>query len=68
MHWSCVHNDDIDGLKQNCGNSIANALELPQICIKPSIWVITKIQCIHNLLYQCHHVKCIYESDTSDGR
>ena len=28
-----------DGLVQNCSNSIANALELPQSCTKPSIFV-----------------------------
>ena len=26
---------DIDGLVQDCGNSCAVALELPQSCIKP---------------------------------
>ena len=25
----------IDGLVQNCGNSIADAMELPQSCTKP---------------------------------
>ena len=29
---------DIDGLVQDCSNSIANALELLQSCTKPSIW------------------------------
>ena len=33
-----VANQNIDGLVQDCGNSIANALELPQSCSKPSIW------------------------------
>ena len=28
----------IDGLVQDCSNSIANALELLQSCIKPSKW------------------------------
>ena len=27
------------GLKQNCSNPIANALEKLQFCIKPSIWL-----------------------------
>ena len=27
--------EHIDGLVQDCSNSIANALELPQCCIKP---------------------------------
>ena len=31
--------NDIDGLVQDCSNSIANALELLQSCTKPSIWV-----------------------------
>ena len=30
--------DYIDGLVQDCRNSIANALELLQYCAKPSIW------------------------------
>ena len=28
---------NIDGLEQDCGNSIVNALELPQPCNKPLI-------------------------------
>ena len=28
----------IDGLAQDCSNSIANALELLQSCVKPSIF------------------------------
>ena len=28
---------NIDGFVQDCGNSIANALELPKPCTKPSI-------------------------------
>ena len=28
----------IDGLGQDCGNSIANTLELEQSCAKSSIW------------------------------
>ena len=31
--------DNIDGLVQDCSNSIANALELLQSCTKPSIWL-----------------------------
>ena len=31
-----MHPNDFDGLVQDCGNSIANALELPQSCAKPS--------------------------------
>ena len=29
----------IDGLVHDCSNSIANALELQQPCIKPSVWL-----------------------------
>ena len=29
---------DLNGLVQDCSNSIANALELFQSCTKPSIW------------------------------
>ena len=28
----------MDGLMQDCGNSIASALELPQSCNKPSMY------------------------------
>ena len=37
----------IDGLVQDCSNSIANALELLQSCTKPSIWY---IRCRSNIL------------------
>ena len=30
--------DEVDGLVQDCSNSIANALELLQSCTKPSKW------------------------------
>ena len=30
----------IDGLVQDCSNSIADALELLQSCTKPSIWTL----------------------------
>ena len=30
---------NIDGLVQDCSNSIANALELLQSCTGPSIWL-----------------------------
>ena len=32
-----IYANHIDGLVQDCGNSIANALELPQSCAKPSM-------------------------------
>ena len=31
----------IEGLAQDCSNSIANALELLQSCTKPSLWCLT---------------------------
>ena len=34
-HWQEIH---IDGLVQDCSNSIANALELLQFCTEPSKW------------------------------
>ena len=33
-----VQRDHIEGLVQDCSNSIANALELQQSCTKPSIY------------------------------
>ena len=35
LHFSM---QNIDGLVQDCSNSIANALELRQSCTKPSIY------------------------------
>ena len=40
MHWP-----QVDGLVQDCSNSIANALELLQSCTKPSKW--SSIMTIH---------------------
>ena len=37
----------IDGLVQNCSNSIANALELLQTCTKPSIYIFEESRDIH---------------------
>ena len=39
--WDLLLN--LDGLAQDCSNSIANALELLQSCIKPSIYAIKKV-------------------------
>ena len=36
--WTRSHKNHIDGLVQDCSISIANALEIPQFCAKPSIW------------------------------
>ena len=36
-YMKLVNNEYIDGLVQDCSNSIANALELLQSCTKPSI-------------------------------
>ena len=38
VHWEMSSMRDIDGLVQDRSNSIANALELPQSCTKPSIY------------------------------
>ena len=58
--FSLMHN--IDGLVQDCSNSIANALEVLLSCTKPSIWCTTanpwgmecfcefKVWCIFHLL------------------
>ena len=35
----------VDGLVQNCSNSIANTLELLQSCTEPSMWIFTRHQC-----------------------
>ena len=41
--------EHIDGLVQNCSNSIANALKLLQSCAKPSIWL-TRLRTINAYL------------------
>ena len=41
----------IDGLVQDCSNSIANALELLQSCTKPSIWT-WKLTSIENSIVE----------------
>ena len=38
-----IDQDDIDGWTEDCSNSIANELELPQSCTKPLIW---QYQCL----------------------
>ena len=43
----------IGGLVHDCSNTIANALELLQFCIKPSIWNISKqIEYIYDILVE----------------
>ena len=48
--WSLKVIHDGDGLVQDCGNSISNALELPESCAKPSNCY---IHCIDGLLQNC---------------
>ena len=43
-----------DGLVQDCGNSIANALELLQSCTKPSIWSLMHSEESFVINYPCH--------------
>ena len=45
--------EHIAGLEQDCGNSIGNALELLQSCVRPSIWYIIHLSlswCGSNLM------------------
>ena len=39
------HNEDVDGLAQDCNNSFAIALELLQSRIKPSVYTIYILLC-----------------------
>ena len=39
----------IDGLVHDCGNSIANAMELPQSCTKPSISPSMQWMAVHHI-------------------
>ena len=49
-----VWNTDIDGLVQDCSNSIANALELLQSCTKPSIYASSGFyEFTHSLSISC---------------
>ena len=50
ISFALSHQYDIDGLVQDCSNSIANALELLQSCTKPSIYCIQAIFLGHNEL------------------
>ena len=43
---------NIDGLVQDCSNSIVNALELMQSCTKPSIWHNKWWACFSSLKFQ----------------
>ena len=47
--------DYIDGLVQDCSNSIANALELLQSCTEPSL---CSVLSVHYCVLLCH-VQCI---------
>ena len=38
MDGMVIFADHADGLVQDCGISIAKAMEIPQCCIKPSLW------------------------------
>ena len=49
----CSHYYNIDGLVQDCSNSIANALELLQSCTKPSI-------CTTCFTFISHHITLSY--------
>ena len=46
----------IDGLVQDCSNSIANAMELLQSCIKQLICVYTFAQFITETLHRLPHI------------
>ena len=51
--YTYSHIQYIDGLAQNCRNSIANALELPKSCAKPSICILI---CVCIYLYILYHI------------
>ena len=49
--------EHIDGLVQNCSNPMANALELLQSCIKPSILcAIDRVSCGDALMADVAHI------------
>ena len=51
--------DHIDGLVQDCSNSIANALELLQSCAKPSISNMNHVHISRDVLHK-HHLAEMY--------
>ena len=53
-HWGHVMRD-IDGLAQDCSNSIANALELLLSCAKPSICDSNKVSHYHDDVIEWKH-------------
>ena len=59
---------DIDGFVQDCSNSIANALELLQSCVKPSICSTFITVVLYNILiFQVPpHMACIHRNSKPD--
>ena len=68
MHWSYVSlalsYPYINGLVQDCSNSIANALELQQSCAKPSIYFTISV---HNLTSELHRCSLEHGTPQSSG-
>ena len=57
----------MDGLAQDCSNSIANALELLQSCSKPSIYGSFKVSTVlyfNMWLQHCNNMQCFLSADT----
>ena len=61
----------IDGLAQDCSNSIANALELLQSCTKPSTWYWLNTKQASNFINACMYrmriSELLYETKTMNA-
>ena len=55
-HMSCLYSD---GLVQNCSNSIALAMELPQSCTKPATWFSTKLLEVNPMNLSIHKTNLV---------
>ena len=53
----------IDGLVQDYSNSIANALELLQSCIKPSIYIVNNIKVNHSQTESCQYSQALFKRE-----
>ena len=53
VKWCCYHsnNNYMDGLVEDCSNSIANTLELLQFCSKPYIYIYVVVQSMRDAFW-----------------
>ena len=62
MRYHINSRDNIDGLAQDCSNSIANALELLQSCTKPSIFYLITVSHRCHCISNHQKIYCLFHS------